>query len=114
MEQPVVLLQGAPVCQLTAVVSQGVALTREVLLAKLLLHNAYCNMAHQTSWNSSVPLSAATINNLQEWHHSLSTWDGRVAHLHPHNTLLDMDASLSGWGEFKLTGTYLCQLVEEQ
>jgi len=64
-----------PVQKLAAVIGQGVALTKAILPAKLLLHNAYCNIAWRANWNSLVPLSAATILDLKDWCHGLSTWN---------------------------------------
>ncbi|ELR18732.1 reverse transcriptase, partial [Acanthamoeba castellanii str. Neff] len=90
--------RSVPVQRLAAVVSQGMALTRAILPAKLLLHNAYHNIGQRTSWNSSIKLSPATTNNLKEWRHSLSTWNGRIAVLRPHDVILETNASLSGWG----------------
>lgn len=87
-----------PVRKLAAVVGQGVALTRAILPAKLLLRNAYRDIVRRSSWSASVKLSSATISDLKEWRHGLSTWNGRVAMLRPHDALLDTDASLSGWG----------------
>jgi len=46
------------------VIGQGVALTKAILPAKLLLHNAYCNIAQRANWNSLIPLSTATILDL--------------------------------------------------
>jgi len=80
------------------VIGQGVALTKAILPAKLILCNAYSNIAWRANWNSLVPLSAATILDLEDWHHSLSTWNGCLANLWPCNILLNTDASLTGWG----------------
>jgi len=91
-----------PVQKLAAVIGQGVALTKAILPAKLLLRNAYHNIARRENWNSLVPLSAATILDLEDWLHGLSTWNGRLANLQPCNVLLDTDASLDGghlWGQ---------------
>jgi len=73
-----------------------VALTKAILPAKLLLHNAYHNIARRA--NSLVPLFTATILDLKDWHHGLSTWNGRLANLQPCNVLLNTGASLTGWG----------------
>jgi len=80
------------------VIGQGVALTKAILPAKLLLHNAYHNIARRANWNSLVPLSAAMILDLKDWRHGLSTWNSRLANLQPCNVLLNTDASLTGWG----------------
>ncbi len=74
------------------------ALTRAILPAKLLLCNAYCDISRQTSWNSSIKLLLVTTNDLKEWCHGLSTWNGRIAVLCPHDIILKTDTSLSGWG----------------
>jgi len=36
--------------------------------------------------------------DLEDWHHGLSTWNGRLANLRPCNILLNTDASLTGCG----------------
>jgi len=87
-----------PVQKLAAVIGQGVALTKAILSAKLLLHNAYCDIAQRANWNSLVPLSTATILDLEDWRHGLLTWNGHLANLRPCNVLLNTDASLTGWG----------------
>jgi len=87
-----------PVWKLAAVIGQGVALTKAILPAKLLLRNAYHNIAQRANWNSLVPLSAATILDLEDWRHGLSTWNRRLANLQPCNVLLNTEASLTGWG----------------
>jgi len=70
-----------PVQKLASVIGQGVALTKAILPAKLLLCNAYHNTAWRANWNSLVPLSAATILDLEDWHHGLSTLNSRLANL---------------------------------
>jgi len=87
-----------PVQKLAAVISQGVALTKAILPAKLLLCNAYHNITQRANWNSLVPLSAAMILDLKDWCHGLSTWNGHLANLRPCHVLLDTDTSLTGWG----------------
>jgi len=87
-----------PVWKLATVIGQGVALTKAILPAKLLLHNPYHNIAWRANWNSLVPLSAATILDLKDWRHGLSTWNGHLANLRPCSILLNTDASLTGWG----------------
>jgi len=84
--------------KLATVISQGVALTKAILPAKLLLCNAYCNIAQRANWNSFVSLSTATILDLEDWHHSLLTWNGCLANLQPCNVLLNTNTSLTGWG----------------
>jgi len=87
-----------PVQKLAAVIGQGMALTKAILPAKLLLCNVYHNIAQRANWNSLVPLSTATILDLKDWRHGLSTWNGRLANLWLCNVLLDTEASLTGWG----------------
>jgi len=87
-----------PVQKLAAVIGQGVALTKAILPAKLILCNTYHDIAQRANWNSLIPLSAATILDLEDWRHGLSTWNGRLANLRPCNVLLNTDASLTGWG----------------
>lgn len=86
------------VWKLMVVVGQGVALMCAVLLVKLLLWNAYCDIVHWMSWSASVRLSSATLCNLWEWWHSLALWNGQVAMMQPHDALLNTNASLGGWG----------------
>jgi len=55
-----------PVWKLAAVIGQGVE-TKAILLAKLLLRNAHCNIAQRANWNSFVSLSTAMILDLKDW-----------------------------------------------
>lgn len=87
-----------PVWKLVAVVGQGVVLTWAILLVKLLLWNAYRDIACWSSWLAEIKLSKATIHDLKEWRHGLLMWNGRVVNLCPHDILIDTDVSLSGWG----------------
>jgi len=86
-----------PVQKLATVIGQGVALTKAILPAKLLLRNAYRNIARRANWNSLILLSAATILDLEDWRHGLFTWNGRLANLQLCDVLLNTDASLTGW-----------------
>jgi hypothetical protein len=87
-----------PVHRLAAVVGQGVAMTKVVLLGKLLLCNVHCVIATWKSWNDQVQLLTAVVEDLEEWLHGLLLWDGNLTHLCPHDVLIDTDASLTGWG----------------
>jgi len=67
-------------------------------LTKLLLRNAYWDIAQRANWNSFVLLSTATILDLKDWRHRLLTWNDCLANLLPCNVLLNTNASLTGWG----------------
>ncbi len=92
-------LQGAvPVHRAAAVAGHCVSLACAVLPACLLLCNLYQDISRRSSWNNQIPLSKATINDLEEWQVGLAQWNSHMATTQPFNIALETDASLSGWG----------------
>ena len=56
--------------------SQCVAMTRAIVLDKLLLHNVYCVIVSKQSWYSIVLLSPPAVHDLKWWLDAFKSWNG--------------------------------------
>jgi ribonuclease HI len=85
---------------LARILGQCVSMTKAVLPGKLLLRNAYRDLAGRQSWDDYLILSQPCRADLAWWDQAIENWNGQVLFPSQVDIQLHTDASGTGWGAY--------------